>query len=50
MTYELRTTRGVPVMTFDNETRAREYMARHSRRVGIPFELFRLRTIAEKVG
>lgn len=48
-TYELRTVRGTRVMAFDNESRAKEYQATHSKRVGIKLELWRTKLTEERV-
>lgn len=37
-------------MSFDNETRAREEMKRHEKRIGIQLALYRVKMIEERVG
>lgn len=48
-TYILRTSRGRDIMAFDNETRAREEMNRHAKRIGIELQLIRVLRVEERV-
>lgn len=48
-TYELRTTRGARALAFDNEQRAREERKKAELRIGAKLELWRVRTIEERV-
>ena len=49
MRYELRTKRGTPFMAFDDEVRARDYQARHAKRVGVMLQLYRIKVVEELV-
>ena len=45
--YEIRNPRGRPMMAFDDEHRARDFMQREERRVGVKYQLFRVRRVEE---
>lgn len=48
-TYELRTVRDTPVYSFDNETRAREEMRQHTKRIGTKLRLIRITRVEEEL-
>ena len=48
-TYEIRTMRGTPVYTFDDEHRARKAMLEKEKKVGVKMQLYRIIRTEEKV-
>lgn len=49
VTYEIRTLRNTPVYAFDNETRAKEELAKAMRRVGTQMRLVKITRVEEEV-
>ena len=50
ITYEIRTSRNTPVYRFDNEYRAKEELAKATKRIGTKLRLVRLTQIEEEIG
>ena len=48
-TYEIRTVRNTPVYSYDNEQRAREEMAKASKRIGTQLRLVRITRVEEEM-
>ena len=50
ITYEIRTSRNTPVYRFDNEYRAKEELAKATKRIGTKLRLIKITQIEEEVG
>lgn len=50
VSYEIRTMRDTPVYRFDNEYRAKEELAKATKRIGTKLRLVRITQIEEEVG
>ena len=48
-TYELRSPRGRPLFRFEDITRAKAFQADHEQRAKVRLELFKVRTIEERI-
>lgn len=50
VSYEIRTMRDTPVYRFDNEYRAKEELAKATKRIGTKLRLVRITQIEEEIG
>ena len=50
VSYEIRTMRDTPVYRFDNEYRAKEELAKATKRIGTKLRLIKITQIEEEVG
>lgn len=49
VTYEIRTVRDTPVYAFDNEFRAKEELAKATKRVGTKLRLIKITRVEEEI-
>ena len=49
VTYEIRTTRNTPVYRFDNEHRAKDELAKATKRIGTKLRLVKITRVEEEV-
>ena len=49
MTYVLRSQTGGPCFKFETEAKAKEYQLQHAQRAGVKLQIYRVKTVEERV-